>query len=163
LATKTDSNDGGSKEDGEEDKPSNTDSDSEQGDDKADVVGAKSGPRGNKTMRIAGLATAGLGVALVGGGVYFGLRARSLSDELSETRMDAWTDAELKKDRDGRAANRNMIALSIAGAAALATGTVLYILGRERDEDESGEPSTTAAVQPVEVGNGMSIVFSGRF
>jgi tetratricopeptide (TPR) repeat protein len=69
-----------------------------------------------RTLRIAGIVTAGLGVGLVAGGVAYGLRAKADADRISGAR-DQWT------------AQRNMYVLYAAGAGALIGGGVLYYLG----------------------------------
>jgi hypothetical protein len=79
-----------------------------------------------QTVRIAGLITAGAGVALIGTGVVFGLKARSAANEL-----DGATTWKQDVFDSGQSANRNMSICLAVGAAAVATGAVLYfIVGR---------------------------------
>jgi tetratricopeptide (TPR) repeat protein len=101
-----------------------------------------------RTARTVGLATMGAGAVLIGCGVYFGLRARSASDEVSAL-QDRW-----RQDLydDGRTAQRNLFIVGGAGAAAVAAGALLYLVwGR------SGEPAV--AVAPASGG----AVVQGRF
>jgi tetratricopeptide (TPR) repeat protein len=85
---------------------------------------------GGRTLRIAGLATGGAGVAALGGAVAFALRGRSLSAEQDDA--DAY-DPDLVAR--GEAANRNAIICAAIGGAALATGGVLYYLGARRGSE----------------------------
>jgi serine/threonine protein kinase len=113
--------------------------------------------RGARTVdgrmwRIAGIASAGAGVVLLAGGVYFGLRAKSKSDQVDELqRGDMW-DQDLYDS--GKAAERNMFIFLGVGVAAVATGAVLYFV--------VGKPSPVeTAVVPAPGGAGL--VVSGEF
>jgi len=88
-------------------------------------------PSRGRGLRIAGLVTAGVGVLCIGGGVLFGLQAKSASDELSE---DGATFSQSKLD-DGEAAERNMFILYGVGGAAVIGGTVMYFMGRSRGRE----------------------------
>lgn len=80
-----------------------------------------------RTLRIAGLATGGAGIAALGGATFFALRGRSLSSQQDDA---ATYDPGLVSD--GEAANRNAVICAAIGGAALATGGVLYVLGVRR-------------------------------
>jgi tetratricopeptide (TPR) repeat protein len=83
---------------------------------------------GGSGLRIAGLVAGGAGVAAIGAGVYFGIRARNLSDQVSGT-------FEPEDDASGKAANRNMLIGYGVGAAGLITGGVIsYLAARARSE-----------------------------
>ncbi len=111
-----------------------------------------------KLLRISGVVAASLGVVAIGGGIYYGLRARRFSRDLSKTNPDAWTPAEIRKDKNGKKAERNMIILTAVGGAAVTTGVILYIIGRKKDHSDS-----LATVVPATDGDSLSVVFSGRF
>jgi tetratricopeptide (TPR) repeat protein len=84
---------------------------------------------GGKGYRVAGLVTAGVGVALVATSVVFALKAKSASDDLAALTQDSqWNQALYES---GESANRNAMITGAAGAAAIAGGAVLYfVLGR---------------------------------
>jgi len=84
-------------------------------------------PKTFTPMRIAGVAAGGLGVAGLAGGVVFGLKAKSISDELSEP------GAQFDPARvdDGEAANTMMFVCYGVGAALVATGAVLWVIGKD--------------------------------
>jgi tetratricopeptide (TPR) repeat protein len=101
-----------------------------------------------RSLRIAGLVAAGVGVALVATGVVFGLQAKSANDDLAALRAgDMWDQARYES---AEAAQRNMYIFAGGGAAAIAGGAVLYFfLGRP------------PAVQPTVTSAGIGV--SGRF
>jgi tetratricopeptide (TPR) repeat protein len=102
----------------------------------------------SRTWRIAGIATGAVGVVLVAGGAYFGLRAKSKSDELDALqRGDMW-DQDLYDS--GKAAERNASIFLGAGAAAVVTGAVFYfVMGKS--------PPVETAVVPTAGGAGVVV------
>jgi hypothetical protein len=86
--------------------------------------------RSRRGQRIAGIATAGAGVVIGGAGAYFGWRAADAAATVEE-REGEWT-PELA-DLEARGARDRTIALIAggAGAAAIVTGAVVYLLGRD--------------------------------
>jgi hypothetical protein len=76
-------------------------------------------------LRIAGIACGVLGVASVGAGVYYYTRAKSYSDKVAEQGL-----TPVASDQNaGKNAQTMQWVFYSAGAAAIATGTVLYVLG----------------------------------
>jgi len=108
---------------------------------------------GGSTLRIAGIATAGVGVALFATGIYFGLKAKSISDEVDGLH-DHW-DQNLYDS--GQSAQRNMYLFAGAGAVAIAGGAVMYfVLGKK---DEGPAISVRPSVSPA----AGVLVLSGQF
>src|SRR5262249_34661770 len=101
-------------------------------------------------LRVAGIVTGAVGVACVGAGVYFGLHARSLADEVADTYTKAKAD-------DGEAANRNMYIFYGVGAAAIVTGGVLYGLGARAAAGDA------VSVAPVVAPTRAGLELRGRF
>jgi len=82
----------------------------------------------SRTLRIAGLATGGVGVVALAVGVALGVVARNDAAQLTG-HTGAWTQADHDAYYNGLADNRNMgIAYTVGGVLA-ATGGVLYWLG----------------------------------
>jgi hypothetical protein len=76
-------------------------------------------------LRIAGIACGVVGVASVGAGVYYYTQARSYSDKVSRQGLNP-----IPADQSaGKHAQTMQWVFYGAGAAAIATGTVLYVLG----------------------------------
>lgn len=93
--------------------------------------GADGDARAGRPLRIGGLAVAGAGVVGVGVAIAFGLKASSLSDELSEPGAPF----DPGKVDDGRSAERMSIVAGIAGGALIAGGVVLYYLGHKQKSE----------------------------
>jgi hypothetical protein len=106
--------------------------------------GDGSGAQG--TLRSAGLATSGAGIAALAVGTGFALHARSLSNQLQPG--GTW---DPDKDAAGRRANKIAIAGFVAGGALIATGAVLYWRGRVRDRT-SEKPIVAPAISDRSIG-----------
>jgi tetratricopeptide (TPR) repeat protein len=85
------------------------------------------------TMRIVGLASAGVGVLGVGFGVKLGLDARNDADAISKKQGTSWTAADRATFEDGQAANRNMYIAYGVGAALIIGGATLYVVGSQTE------------------------------
>lgn len=113
-------------------------------------------------FRIAGLSTAGAGVAMVGVASIFGLRARSLSREASAT-TGMWTDeAQGKVDR-ARSSERTMFILLGVGGAVAITGGALYFVGRRKHETAQPADATRLTISPAPLADGGALVLQGGF
>ncbi len=116
---------------------------------------AESDGRG-RWLRRGGLAAGGAGLLCLGVGLYYGIEARSIEAELSL--VDRWTAERLDRFDDGERAEARAIGFTIAGAALVVGGGVLYWLGRERASEDAVEVG--AALGPSgEVG----LAAGGRF
>jgi tetratricopeptide (TPR) repeat protein len=113
--------------------------------------------RSGRTLKIAGLSTAAAGVAALGAGIYFGLKARSSSNDLTtlEAQHGAWSSHYLQVLDDGQTAATRANILYAVGGAVVATGGVLYYLGWRRD----AERNASVALAP----GGAMVAFWGRF
>jgi tetratricopeptide (TPR) repeat protein len=99
---------------------------------------------GGRGKKIAGYVVGILGVALVGGGAYFGSRAQSLASDVNaacSTGHCEWTSDLASKDSDGRSAEKLQWIGYGVGAAAVITGALLVYLGSR----EHAPPITVAA------------------
>ena len=126
----------------------------------ADVTRTASPSSPGKGMRIAGLATAGVGVIALGLGIKYGLDASSLSSELSD-HTGPWTEEILDKEAQGESANSKFLLFTGVGAVAIIGGGVLYMLGRK--QAAGGEQSRAVSLHPVLAPDGMTVALSGRF
>jgi tetratricopeptide (TPR) repeat protein len=87
-----------------------------------------------KGLKIGGLVTAGIGVALVVTGIVFAMKASSLQGEVQDA-VDAgmpWSEDLSSKDSDGKSAATMGKVLTIIGAAAVVGGGVMYFMGRSK-------------------------------
>src|SRR5262249_60122060 len=113
----------------------------------------ESGGGSGGALRIAGIATAGVGVALVATGVYFGLKAKSIADDVDGLK-DHWDQGLYDS---GQAAQRNMYLCVGAGAVAIAGGAVMYFILGKKDEGPA------ISVQPSVSPAAGVLVLSGHF
>lgn len=82
------------------------------------------------SMKIAGLAAGGAGVALVAAGLVFGRRAVSLGDEVtSDCKTSCDWSVEKTKQSDGQRDATAGKVLDVIGVAAIASGAIAYYLG----------------------------------
>lgn len=104
-------------------------------------------------LRIGALAAAAVGVAAVAVGVVEGLRARSLSQEVSSD-ANRGVYSQSKFDSGERAQTIEIIGFSVGGAALVAAG-VLYGLSRSHDEP----PPITAMIDRTGAGAVWRVTF----
>ena len=90
-------------------------------------------------MRIAGIACGAVGLASIGTAIYFYTRATSLSDTITTSGSPSAGDYQ-----SGKTAQTMQWVFYSVGAAALATGSVLYYLGWR-----AAEPRPTALIPMV--------------
>jgi tetratricopeptide (TPR) repeat protein len=105
----------------------------------AALPGAPAHP--GRTWKIAGLVSAGVGVALVGTGLVLARKHASIASDIEDAskRGETWTSDLEDKDAEGRrAATLSQVTLGV-GVAALVGGGVMYFLGRSRDARGSTE------------------------
>lgn len=114
-----------------------------------------SDPTAGRSLRIAGLATAGAGLAALGVGVAYGVRAHELGEETAD-----WDVFDRDRHAAGRRAETRMMVFTSAGAAALVTGGILYVLGRRGGADTAERPVVAA---PLATGELTGIALEGAF
>jgi tetratricopeptide (TPR) repeat protein len=107
-------------------------------------------PDSGSTLKIAGIASAGVGLVAVGVGVKFGLDARAASNAIT-THTGPWTMAEMTRFEDGQRASRNMVISYVAGGVLVAAGGVMYWLG------------TRSQAVPVVTAQSAGVAVTGRF
>jgi len=114
-----------------------------------------------RTLRIAGMATAGAGLVALAVGIKYGLDARRISNDLSDYDQ-MWTQAALDRQAVGKRAEKRMFIGTGLGAAFIAGGAVLYYLGHSaRAHAEESEQGVAAA--PLVSGDTFGIALGGHF
>jgi hypothetical protein len=109
-------------------------------------------PDRGRTQKLAGIIVASAGGAAVIGGIVFGLRVKSLQDEV-ETHYDPG-----KIDSGKSAATLQWVFYGIGGAA-IATGAVLYGLGWRAGNRETSSVSFLPVLDPRAPGGAVRVVF----
>jgi tetratricopeptide (TPR) repeat protein len=96
----------------------------------SDLVGTapEPSPAPGRGLRIAGLVTGGVGLVALGAALHYGIEAKKASDAITDN-QEGWTADLLGRYDEGESAETRMFVLTGVGAAALATGGVLYYLG----------------------------------
>ena len=99
--------------------------------------------------KVAGLVAGGVGVASVAFGVVMGLRARSLSNEVTNDAVDpSGGTFSASKYSEGRSAERYEIIGYSVGAAALLGGGFLYLWGLQHGGENDRGPALSAWLTP---------------
>ncbi len=110
-----------------------------------------------KTLKIAGLVAAGVGVVSVGLGFYFGSQAGKISDDISNN-TGMWRDDIVAYQDEGQRDEYLQIAFLSVGGALVVGGALLYMKGRKKTSAES------TTVQPAMMpGGGGGLSLSGAF
>ncbi len=110
--------------------------------------------KASSVMQIAGLATAGTGVVLLGIAIAEGLQAQSLQNQVSQvsSQRGSWS-SQAQSDYDsGKSAATVASVLYVSGAVVLAAGAVITWFGWPKSQ------STTAAVAPLPGGASFALV-----
>ncbi len=92
------------------------------------------GPSG-RPLRLTGIALGAIGIGVLGAGAGLGGAALSAQSQLSKLARDmgTWSPSQSDIYHRGKAEAASATALYAVGGAALATGVVLYLVGRHRD------------------------------
>lgn len=120
------------------------------------VPPAETSPERAHHLKVLALVTAGVGLLAVGGGAAMGVRASSLSTEVSN---DAKTGnySQSKFNSGERAQTLEIVGYSV-GAAALITSGILYYLGAESGQPHEA-PAVTVSLGAGGLGAGMRMSF----
>lgn len=123
------------------------------------VVVASPGPTSERArqLRRAGLITGGVGVLAVAGGVVMGLRARSLSNEVTGD-ANAGTYSPSKFNSGEQAQTFEFVGYGV-GAAALIAGGMLYYFGSHHADHEDATPAVGVAFDRSGVGATLRMAF----
>ncbi|NVB79163.1 MAG: hypothetical protein HOV81_12250 [Kofleriaceae bacterium] len=117
-----------------------------------------SGPK-TSPMRYVGLGLGVAGAAVFGVGVYYGLHAKSISDDISNHPMNEPWEGNIKElEQEGKDSNKKGIIFMVGGGAAFVAGTALFFLTAPKKQTETG-----VVFAPVATPESMGIAASGRF
>jgi hypothetical protein len=105
-----------------------------------------------KGLRVAGIVCAAVGLAAVGTGVGLALKTQSMSSDAQKSGGGTQAQEDQRKSLE----NWGWVSYGV-GAAAIATGAVLYIVGWPSDK------SANVALLPALAPDGASMVLKGRF
>jgi tetratricopeptide (TPR) repeat protein len=88
-----------------------------------------------RPLRLGGIVLGAAGVGILGAGIGLGVAALSAQSQLSKLAHDrgTWSSSQADVYQRGKAEATSATALYAVGGVALATGVVLYLIGRHRD------------------------------
>ena len=109
-----------------------------------------------KTLKLVGMIGGGAGVVTLGLGIYFGIQAKNISDDISH-QTGPWRNDILAYQDQGQRDEYLQIACLTIGGVLVVGGTLLYFKGRSK----SAEQSTT--ITPSIGPGGVGAVLSGSF
>src|SRR5262249_9436300 len=120
------------------------------------------GPKKKTPMlRYVGVGTAVVGAAVFGMGTYYGLQAKSISDEITNHPMNEPWRADIKDfEAEGKSDEKKQIICMVGGGLALAAGVTMFIVGAPKAEAET---STSLSIAPIATPDQLGFVAAGRF
>ena len=116
------------------------------------MIEASSRSTGNPALMYTGVAVGIAGLAATGAGVYYGLQAQSISDDIShQDQTKPWPSGIRDLQNRGQHYENMQIGFLVAGGVLATTGVVLYMISRpdagaERDRTTIGVAPTTNGV-----------------
>src|SRR5690606_914730 len=137
---------------------------SPQGATSTPVADSEPSRRGPSGLFIAGLATAGVGVLAVGGGVGLGVMSQSKESNARETCIDSTCPSSAEADFDSAASMATVAnVLFITGGVLAATGITLAILGTQSKKRERTVATRHLSLAPSISSAGGGFIAYGRF
>ena len=108
---------------------------SKPGDDKPQAVIVQPLPPGGKKERIAGIVVGVAGVGLLAAGIGLGVASLDAQNKLSNlaAQMGSWSPEQSSLYQTGQRDAAVATGLYVAGGVAVATGTILYLVGWRKD------------------------------
>jgi hypothetical protein len=105
---------------------------------------------GNTTLKYVGVGTGIAGLAAVGVGIYAGIQARTISDDItSHGQTQPWPDNIQQLQKRGQDYENLQIEALIAGGVLVATGTILFMVSRPNESPKRGRDKPSVAVTPT--------------
>jgi tetratricopeptide (TPR) repeat protein len=116
-------------------------------------------PQPSHTLQYAGYGVAGAGAIVFGVGVYFGFKAKDISDQITNHKItDMWPDGIKQMEADGKSYQDKQVYMMIGGGVLLGAGVVMAVLGRPHAAD-----AEHVSIAPVATPTTMGIAVSGGF
>jgi tetratricopeptide (TPR) repeat protein len=117
-----------------------------------------SGPK-TSPLRYVGLGVGVAGAAVFGVGVYYGLHAKSISDDITNHPTDLPWEGDIKaREQEGKDAEKKQVIFMVGGGAAVVAGAALFFIMTPKQPTETG-----VVFAPMATPESMGIAASGRF
>lgn len=118
-------------------------------------------PRKASTLRWVGLGVGVLGAGVFGLGVFYGIKAKNISDDITNhDPNDPWPGNIKQLEADGASFEKKQIGFMIGGGLALVGGAALFVLGSRQG---SGESAARVTITPVATPDQLGVAAAGRF
>ena len=109
-------------------------------------------PHPGSTLELAGLGVGAAGLVTFGVGIYYGLQAKSISDDISSHPTNqAWRNDIVAYEQEGKDDQTKQIIFMTAGGIVAAGGAVLYWLGHSKNTAVE-QVSVRPVVSPSSIG-----------
>ena len=116
------------------------------------------GPKASP-LRWVGVGVGVVGVAVFGGGVYYGLEAKKISDEITNQDTSTPWPADIReREQEGKDAEKKQIGMMIGGGVAIAAGVAMFFIGAPKATAEA-----SVSLVPVATGDQFGFAAAGRF
>jgi tetratricopeptide (TPR) repeat protein len=115
-------------------------------------------PRSGRGMKLAGIAVAASGLALVGTGIAFGVLAKQAGDQLTQLDQQRGVFDPSKESAGQRDQVVEGVCIGV-GAAAIATGAILYLLGTRAGQDAPQAITVSPVLATHSAGATLQVVF----
>ena len=113
-------------------------------------------------LRWVGVGVAVLGAGVFGLGVFYGLKAKKISDDITNHPMeDPWARDIAQQEADGASYEKKQIYFMIGGGVALAAGVTLFFLNGPKARAEATDK--TVRFSPVASPDSFGFAAAGRF
>ncbi|HEX2688352.1 MAG TPA: hypothetical protein VHN14_17095 [Kofleriaceae bacterium] len=117
-------------------------------------------PSGNTTLKYVGVGTGIAGLVAAGVGLYAGIQAKAISDELTNhDKTQSWPDNIRQIQQRGQDYENLQIGALITGGVLVTTGAILYIVSRPDESPKRSSDKAALTVAPTRHG----VTVFGRF
>lgn len=115
--------------------------------------------RAGRNLRVTGLGIGAAGLVAITAGVYFGVRANEISAEISShSPTEPWSIDIAQREAQGRRDETRQYALLAAGGGLVATGALVYLVGRAQAKQDRLTVAPTATAR-----GDVGLAVAGRF